>query len=289
MVGRVTAAAAAELGLSTSTRVIAGSMDNVAAGLGAGVYRDKQLYISAGTAANVCVCASHPIFHPSFHCYQHLAPGMWIHTAGVDYGGAGYKWFANLIGENDYAALDEKADAVRVGENPLIFLPYMVGQRAPLWNSDTRGVLFGLDPSMDEALLARAFMEGNVFGIRKILEITRELDMFPDSGRLTGGCSESRVYSQIFADVLGLNILRVGERDTATLGTAMAAAYTAGFFSDFQTMADKVAIRAEQVPDPMNNAYYNEYYALFDSLYDTLQGGFAGLARLRERFRDGKG
>ena len=280
IVGSISHNAASELGLSTETRVIAGSMDNVAAGMGAGAAKDQELYISAGTAANVCFVTAESHFDPSFHIYRHIVPNLWIHTAGVDYGGAGYKWFANLINEKDYAALDERAEAVNVGDRSLIFLPYMVGQRAPLWNSHTRGVLFGLDPSMTDGEMARAFMEGNVFGVRKILELARCLGASPEIGRLTGGCSESRVYSQIFADILGIDVMRVGEMDTAPLGSAMAGAWAAGFFDDFDKMTEIVTINAIQKPDKVNNKYYSGAYELFDELYGKLEPVFEKLSAL---------
>jgi len=279
IVGDISSSAALELGLSPYTGVIAGAMDNVAAGLGAGVFQDSDLYISAGTATNVSICTAEPYFHDSFHIYRHIIPGRWIHTAGVDYGGAGYKWFARLIAEDDYAALDERADAVEPGNRPLIFLPYMVGQRAPLWNSHTRGVLFGLDPAMSDGELARAFMEGNAYGIRKILELTRELGAAPEEGRLTGGCSESRVYSQIFADVLGIRISRVGDMDSASSGIAMAGAVAAGFGS-FESLAQMVAVRGVHSPDESIQKYYSTGFKLFDTLYGQLEPIFRELSAL---------
>ncbi len=284
IVGRITRGAADQLGLSTQTGVIAGAMDNVAAGLGAGILGDGDLYISAGTATNVSLCTVEPRFHKSFHIYHHIVPGRWIHTAGVDYGGAGYKWFAKLIGEKDYASLDNRADVVKPGNRPLIFLPYMVGQRAPLWNSHTRGVLFGMDPSMSDGELARAFMEGNAYGIRRILELTRELGTFPSKGKLTGGCSESRVYSQIFADVLGVDILRVGEMDTAPLGMAMAGARAAGFFDDFESITEMFSSRGGargiHTPEENKSEFYNAGYKLFDTLYHQLEPAFHELSAL---------
>ncbi len=278
IVGTVSAAAASELGLSTSTKVIAGAMDNVAAVMGTGTVRDLDLCISAGTAANVNLCAAEPHFDPSFLVYRHLIPGYWIHAGGVDYGGAGYKWFANLIDEKDYAALDTRAGAVVPGQRPLVFLPYMVGQRAPLWNSNTRGVLFGMDPSMSDGEMARAFMEGNVYGVRKILELMQKLGVSPAACRLTGGCADSQVYSQIFADILGIDILRVGEADTATLGIAMAGAYAAGFYPDFESMLGSVSISATQNPESGNHTYYSKAFGLFDKLYETLLPAFDELS-----------
>jgi sugar (pentulose or hexulose) kinase len=281
IIGNIREDAAKFLGLSTRTRVIAGAMDNVAAGMGAGIVKNKDLYISAGTAANVCLCTAEPHFNPAFHVYRHIVPGRWIHTAGVDYGGAGYKWFAGLIGEKDYSALDNRAEAVPVGRRPMIFLPYMVGQRAPLWNSHTRGVLFGMDPSISDGEMARAMMEGNGFGIRRILEITRQLGVVPTHGRLTGGCSESRVYSQIFADVLGINLHRVGEMDTATLGMGMAGAWAAGFYDSFEGMAENVMVSAVQTPDLEKQRYYDAAYGLFEKLYRNLEPLFEELSTLR--------
>lgn len=280
IVGSVSRAAATELGLSTSTKVIAGAMDNVAAVMGTGTVQDLDLCISAGTAANVNLCAAEPHFDPSFLVYRHIIPGYWIHAGAVDYGGAGYKWFAGLIDETDYAALDARADAVVPGQRPLLFLPYMVGQRAPLNNSNTRGVLFGMDPSMSDGEMARSFMEGNVFGVRKILELMRKLGVSPAACRLTGGCANSRVYSQIFADILGIDILRIGKTDTATLGIAMAGAYAAGFFSDFPSMLDAVSVSASQKPDPSNTDYYSKAYGLFDRLYKSLLPAYDELAAI---------
>ena len=280
IIGSLTAVAAEELGLDRRTKVIAGAMDNVAAVMGTGTVRDLDLCISAGTAANANLCVAEPHFDPSFQVYRHIIPGHFIHAGAVDYGGAGYKWFADLIDEKDYAALDGRADAVVPGKRPIIFLPYMVGQRAPLWNSNTRGVLFGLDPSMSDGEMARAFMEGNVYGVKKILELMKGLGASPAACRLTGGCADSAVYSQIFADILGIDILRVGEADTATLGIAMAGAYAAGFHSDFESMLDAVHIRATQTPNAANGAYYEKAFGLFDRLYKTLVPAFDELGAL---------
>ena len=280
VVGTVSTAAARELGIREGTRVIAGAMDNVAAVMGTGTFGNLELCLSAGTATNVNLCADAAHFDPSFLVYRHLIPGMWIHAGGVDYGGAGYKWFAGLIHESDYAALDRRAADAVPGARPLLFLPYMVGQRAPLWNSHTRGVLFGLDPSMNDGELARAFMEGNAFGVRKILGLMTNLGVAPESCRLTGGCADSRVYSQIFADVLEVPIERIGEADTATLGMAMAGAYAEGLAPDIRTFKDRVSIRGTQRPDADLSAHYERAFRLYARLYESLIPSFEDLSAL---------
>ena len=284
-VGGVIGEAAAELGLPRSARVIAGAMDNAAAVLGSGAAKDGELCISAGTAANVNLCRAEPRFDPLFLAYRHIVPGLWIQAGSVDCGGAGYQWFASLVGEADFAALDRLADQVEPGARPLIFLPYMAGQRAPLWNSRTRGVLFGLTPSTSRGETARALMEGNAFGIRRVLELMGlpGLSGLPGPAapcRLTGGCARSAVYSQVFADVLGLNILRAGQRDAAVRGAALAGAAAAGWTGGFAELPGAASSPPEQQPSPELAPYYRDAYKLFNRLYDTLQSGFEDLSQL---------
>lgn len=281
IVGTVSREASRETGLTEGIPLIAGAMDNVAAGLGCGAFEDKELYISAGTAANVNICTAHPVYHESFFIYAHLVKDHFIQAAGVDYGGAGYKWFAHLIDEKNYRKLDEEAGESKTHRNPLLFLPYMVGQRAPLWRSDTRGVLFGLEPSMNRGDLALAFMEGNVFGVKKILEITKKIGLYPNSGKLTGGCSRSDIYSSIFADCLDMPITRVGTMDTASLGIAMAGAKAIGLYPDYKSMEKIIGSSPVMTPEKEHAAFYRAFFPLFDELYLSLDASFKKFASLR--------
>lgn len=282
IVGNVSADAARMTGLSVNTKVIAGAMDNVAAGLGAGIMEDRDLYVSAGTATNVCICSKAPVYNHSFHVYSHIVKDHYIHAAGVDYGGAGYKWFAKMIKEDNYALLDSEAKtASGKKRSSLIYLPYMVGQRAPLWNSHTKGVLFGLEPSMERGELALAFMEGNALGVKKVLELTKELGMYPKKGKLTGGCSESEVYSQIFANVLNIELQRVGKIDTASMGMAMTGAIALGWYKDFPTLAAQLAPSPSILPEKKKADYYSKAFSLFDRLYTQLGQAYIDLSELQ--------
>ena len=284
IVGKVTAQAAKELGLAEGIPVIAGSMDNVAAGLGLGVYSDGELYVSAGTATNVCLCLEKPVFSPVFHIYNHIIPKTWLTVAGVDFGGAGYKWFKEMLGDVSYAELDKAVDACRSNtRKPLIFLPYMVGQRAPIWNDHTRGVLFGLDPSMGRAELACAFMEGNAMGVKRIVDLFRDLGHETHAARLTGGAAESPVYSQIFADVTGRRMEIIGEKDVATLGIAMAAAYGAKMYSSFKEMIDKIVTKKVIEPRADRTAYYTDLQELFVDLDEKLEPDYKKLADIKAK------
>jgi sugar (pentulose or hexulose) kinase len=282
VVGRISASAARELGLAEGIPVIAGSMDNVAAGLGLGVYRNGEMYVSAGTATNVCLCSSKPVLHPGFHVYNHILPNTWLAVAGVDFGGAGYKWFKGILKDQTYAELDaEVAACVDDLSRPLIFLPYMVGQRAPIWNDHTRGVLFGLDPSMGRAQLAKSFMEGNGLGVRRIIELFHSLGFGTQAARLTGGAAESSVYGQVFADVTGCTMEIIGEKDVATLGIGMAAAYGVGMYTEFQQMISKISIKKVIEPSARRAAYYRDLYEVFLALFEKVEPIYDKLAEIK--------
>lgn len=288
IVGNLTTHAAALLGLSTETSVIAGAMDNVAAGLGTGVYDDGQVYISAGTATNGCVCSATPVYDHALHVYHHIVPDRWLNVAGVDYGGAGLKWFQNLLGDVSIEDLVNEVKEKKSELTSMIFLPYMVGQRAPIWNTSTRGVVFGLDPSVDRADLANMFMEGNALGVKKIFKIVEELGLKVNEVKLTGGCSRSDYYSQIFADVTGREVQIAGETDVASLGMAMAAAYAMGYYSSFNEMTELVKTRSSFKPAPEAVEYYEDMFTLFSNMYTELESQYEKLNQIREKYKNRK-
>ncbi|MDA3811278.1 MAG: FGGY family carbohydrate kinase [Spirochaetaceae bacterium] len=287
IVGKLTTHAAAILGLSTETSVIAGAMDNVAAGLGSGVYDDGQVYISAGTATNGCVCSSTPLYNHALHVYHHIVPDRWLNVAGVDYGGASLNWFKNLLSDISIEELVQEIEKKK-SLTSMIFLPYMVGQRAPIWNTSTRGVVFGLDPSVDRADLANMFMEGNALGVKKIFKIVENLGLNIVDVKLTGGCSKSDYYCQIFADVTGKEIQIAGETDVASLGMAMAAAFAMEYYSSFNEMTKLIKPRSSFKPVLEAEEYYEDLFALFTVLYSQLENQYESLNKIREKYKKRK-
>jgi len=287
IVGSVTQGAAEELGLISGIPVIAGSMDNVAAGLGLGVHKPRQMYVSAGTATNVCLCLDKPLFDPSFHIYSHILPNSWLSVAGVDFGGAGLRWFKEILGNISYPELDTTIEKCSGRQcKPIVFLPYMVGQRAPIWNDDTRGVMFGLDPSMGRGELAKAFMEGNALGVKRIIEIFRNLGYSIKSAKLTGGVTESRVYSQVFADVMGCNVEITSEKDVTTRGIAIAAAMGAGLAPNIDYLINKTATQKHVEAKPERTRYYEDVYELFVELFERLEPCYRKLTELQLKYTD---
>ena len=188
VIGQVTAEAAAETGLVQGTPVIAGAMDNVAAGLGTGVSKGGDVFISGGTVTTNNVCLGQPKYNKNLHVYPHIVPGTWITAGGVDFGGAGLKWFKEeVLEEESFAEIDKLGDSSVCAKSSVIFIPYMVGQRCPIWNDNTSGVLMGLKPTTNRQDLIRAFMEGTAYGSRHVLSIVER--------RLTGKTNHSEIIN----------------------------------------------------------------------------------------------
>jgi xylulokinase len=285
VVGKVTAEAAAETGLAEGTPVIAGSMDNVAAGLGAGVSKGGEVFISGGTVTTNNVCLDEPKYNPNLHIYPHIVPGKWITAGGVDFGGAGIKWFNEEILESEgYAELDKLIDASITAQSSIIFLPYMVGQRCPVWNDNTTGVLMGLKPTTNRQDIVRALIEGTTYGSRHVLRIAEDEGVEIRNVKITGGSANSATWVQIFSDVLGKPIEIPGSVDLPPLGIAIAAAYGVGAICSFDEAIGRITVRDRFMPNAENHEYYSAMYAVFRNLYEHIKGEYDALAEIDHAF-----
>lgn len=284
VVGHVTKETAQLTGLQAGTPVVAGSMDMVASALGNRVISHGQVYLAAGTVIGVGGCLDHPRFSKALHIYHHILPGMWITAAGVDFGGGGLKWFKDLLEHEAYDEIAALAQSSRPGSNGLIFLPYMVGQRSPLWNNNTRGVIFGLNPRTQKQDLTRMFMEGTAFAIRYVWDIFEQEGIEVRDIKITGGCTRMEIWPRIIADIIGKPIEISRVKDAAALGTAITAGVGVGLYRDFDEILDRFS-SGENIPPNVNNQQlYDAMYALYCRLYSNLQEEFDGLAAVQQNF-----
>ncbi len=284
VVGGLTGEAARATGLAEGTPVIAGAMDNVSATLGLGLRRDGQAYISAGTATNAGACTASVPTDPSMLNYHHGVPGLYLVNGGVDYGGAGLRWFKSLIEEERFDVIDRLAEEAGYRDDVLLYLPYMVGQRAPLWDPHSRAVAFGMNPDTSRKAMIRMIMEGIALGVRNVFRLMEEKGAEIDDIVMTGGCANSPVWTQIFSDILGKNIILPGEMDVAPLGTAIMTAVGVGLFADFNEALKVQTVRAEHEPDREKEAYYGDLFKAFTDLYKAVGPIYEQLDRIRETY-----
>jgi sugar (pentulose or hexulose) kinase len=280
VVGRVSAAMARETGLAAGTPVIAGAMDNVAATVGLGLREDGEGYVAAGTATNVGLLRKAPPRDGKGLVYHYGIDGHWLVNGGADYGAAGLLWFRNLLQDQDLASLGDLGASTPRGEHPLLFLPYMVGQRAPLWNDATSGVILGITPGTERRHLARMFMESVALAVRHVFE-----ELCPDRPRrvaLTGGITNSPAWSQLVADATEMRLSPCALPEVSTLGSAILAGLGVGLFSDAGDAFRRIPRGKEIAPDPGRSEYYRALYGVFRDAYCNVLGSLRALDSLRQ-------
>ncbi|MBN2627276.1 MAG: hypothetical protein JXA95_11470 [Spirochaetales bacterium] len=284
VVGGITDEAAKATGLAPGTPVITGAMDNVSATLGLGLRRDGQAYISAGTATNAGACTASVPTDPVTLNYHHAVPGLYLVNGGVDYGGAGLRWFKALIEEERFEEIDRLAEEAGYCDDVLLYLPYMVGQRAPLWDPHSRAVAFGMNPDTSRKAMIRMIMEGIAMGMRNVFRLMEEKGAQIEDIVMTGGCANSPIWTQIFSDILEKKIILPGEMDVAPLGTAIMTAVGVGMFADFDEALAIQTVRGEHEPDNEKCEYYGDLFEAFCELYKAAGPIYEKLNRIRETY-----
>ncbi|MDD3243103.1 MAG: FGGY-family carbohydrate kinase [Eubacteriales bacterium] len=267
MVGHVTAQAAALTGIKQGTPVVAGGLDAACGSLGAGVWQAGQTQEQGGQAGGMSICLEAYAAHPALILSRHVAPGKWLLQGGTVGGGGALKWLrAQVCPELSFAQMGELADGIPAGSEGLVFLPYLAGERSPLWNPSARGVFFGLDYAKTRGHLIRAVMEGVAYSLRHNLEIAAEAGAGASVLRAMGGSANSEVWTQIKADVTGCPIEVPGSDTATTLGAAMLAGVGCGVYASFAQAAS--VVRVARRHEPRAIPAYEKGYSLYRRLYD---------------------
>jgi xylulokinase len=182
-----------------------------------------------------------------------------------------------------YQIMDLKAEASPPGANGLLFLPYMRGERSPIWNPLARGVFFGLSLDTTKGDMIRSMLEGTAYGLRQNLEIAeQQLGFTVKELRVVGGGSKSRIWNQIKADVLRRPVTTMNQQETAVLGAAMLGGLASGRFADFHEAVAKAATRPLQFvpPNPDVDALYGWTYSCYLDLYDRIKELFERMSEI---------
>lgn len=283
--GTICADAARQCGLPEGVPVIVGAGDGTMAGLGAGSLTPGEQYVSFGTTAWVGAAAGKPPLHPEMLTF--VLPGV---AADINYAigtiqnaGAAIGYVLSLTG-CDFADVDRALREVPPGSDGLLFLPYIGGERAPIWDDDVRGAFVGLDASFGKLHLARAALEGVCFALASVLKCM-PFEQPVDALRLVGGGFRSRTWVQVAADVFGVPLLRVSTaaEDAGCVGAAVATALGVGAISRLE---DATAVRhtVDRVePDRRCHEVYQDLHLLYTRAYGDMREINDGLARHRAR------
>lgn len=277
-VGTLLPEVAAELGVSTDVKVVAGAGDNAAAAVGTGTVGDGRCNISLGTSGTIFISsekfgvdkfnALHAFAHADGH--YHLM-GCMLSAASCN------KWWMDeIIGTKDYGA--EQTAITKLGENHVYFLPYLMGERSPHNDPDARGTFIGMTMDTSRADMTQAVLEGVAFALRDSFEIAKSLGIQIDRTKICGGGAKSLLWKKIIANVLNVKVDVPETEEGPGYGAAILAAVACGEYASVEEAAQKLLKVVDTVePDAELAAKYEKRYAQFKQIYPTVKELFGKL------------
>ncbi len=258
--------------------VAAGAGDNAAAAVGTGTVGEGRCNISLGTSGTVFIpCKSFTVDpQNALHAFAHADGKYHLMGCMLSAASCGKWWIEDILHTDDYAK--EQSGFTGNGENAVYFLPYLMGERSPHNDANARGVFFGMRMDTTRAEMTQAVYEGVTFGLRDSLSVARAMGVVPASSKLCGGGAKSKLWRQMTADILNLNIEILEAEEGPAMGGAMLAAVACGEYGSVEEAAEAIVKVREIVrPNPEAVARYEERYKFFTQLYPAAKGLFAGM------------
>jgi xylulokinase len=292
-IGQVTDAASALTGIRAGTPVALGAADTAAASFAVGLVDGGKVFESVGTSGVITFCLDRPDFDPSFLHRQHIIPGRWLAHGAMSTLGGAFGWLNNKVWPElqTLAELERLAQESIPGANGLLFLPYLAGERSPIWDAEASGSWLGLLLRHTRQDMVRAVFEGTTFGLRQILERgSAKWGIRPERMLGVGGGARNRFWGQMKADVLKLDYIMSDMPDAAALGAGLLGAIAAGMFTSAQD-ADLPLILENAVPIKPGAQRtldtYDHMFKIFDSAYPQLRDLMHALAdRSSDQYAD---
>lgn len=295
--GKLLPLIAAELGLMEGTPVVIGGGDGSCAAAGAGVISEGSAYHYLGSSSWIGIAMKEPIFDEEMRTFNwaHVVPGLISPTGTMQAAGVSYQWMRDVLFDktlngsadikDSYKMMDSLAQSSKPGSRGLLFLPYLMGERSPLWNPSARGCFIGLSVEHTSGDMIRAVMEGVALNLRSIVNVFSSHTDIGDI-RLIGGGAKGRIWAQILSSVFNRRILVPKLLDEATsMGAAVTGGVGVGLYRDFEVI--RKAIQDDFVLEPIleDRKVYERLHGKFESAYTSLVQTFEDLREFTEQMK----
>ena len=274
VIGTVTPGIAESLGLPPSVKVVAGAGDNAAAAVGTGTAEDGSCNISLGTSGTIFIVSDSFRVDPNnaLHAFAHA--GGNYHLMGCMLSAASCnKWFcSDILKTEDYEAEQAGITEEMLGTDSVFFLPYLMGERSPINDTDARGMFIGMTMDTSRCDMVQAVLEGVAFAIRDSFEVAKSLGLAIESSKLCGGGAKSLLWQKILANVLNIPLDIPEAEEGPGYGAAMLAMTAGGEYPDVKTCAETlVKIKTRINPDAALAARYEKQYHKFRKIYPAVK------------------
>lgn len=274
VVGSVKEEIAEKFGINKNTVVVAGAGDNAGAAIGTATVGEGKCNISLGTSGTIFVSSNSfsGDEKQAIHSFCHSDGGY--HLMGCILSAASCnKWFCDKILETaDYKTQEESVKKNRLGKNEVFFLPYLMGERSPINDTNATGTFIGLRPNTSRADMYQAVLEGVAFAIKDNLEVIKEFGIDVKSSCLCGGGAKSALWREILANVLNIELNVPTTEQGPGYGSAMLAMVGAGEFDNVKAVTDKFfEIRETVKPDNVLSSLYADRYEKYRKIYPAMK------------------
>lgn len=274
-IGNVLDSVAEECALLPGTLVVQGAGDGRAAMLGAGILEKGEAYVCLGTSSwlSAATDKANMDAHSGLYKGLSLRKGYYINGGTMQAGGLSYDWYIkNLCCDNpSYAEMEKQITSVSPGADGMLYMPYILGERAPYFDTGAKGAFLGLKATHTRAHMSRSVMEGVALHLAIILNRMEKLDTV-GSVRIVGGGAKSAAWRQILADVFQKSIIKTNvDLNAGSLGTAVLAGVGAGIFSDISVVKEFHKTEAISEPDLRTKGMYEELRCILEEAYHALK------------------
>lgn len=272
VVGTLCEAAAKELDLPTSVRIIAGAGDNAAGAVGTGTLEHGMCSVSLGTSGTVFIATDEFAVDAenAMHSFAHANGKYHFLGCMLSAASANKWWMDEIIGTKDYPKEQEGIN--KLGDNQVFFLPYLMGERTPHNNPNARGTFVGMTMDTSRADMTEAVLEGVTFALRDALEIARSFGVKIERVRLNGGGAKSPLWCKIVANIMNVKVDKINSAEGPGFGAAILAAVGCGKYGSVEEAAAKLIRVVETTEqDPALVAKYEEKYQTFRKIYPALK------------------
>ena len=261
---------------SPKTPFIIGASDGCLANLGAGAVNEGEMAATIGTSGAIRMTVSQPFMDEQMRTFCYITDeNLYVVGGAINNGGIVMQWLAktfppnNVATEDVYEHIFEAAQGISAGADGLVFLPYLLGERAPIWNADAKGVFFGIQKKHTQSHFYRAVLEGIMFAlysVGKVFDTNKTAKIYA-----TGGFTKSDFWVQMMADIFNRKIAVPNSSESTAIGACLLAMKALGEIQDFQEAKKIIQIEKEFLPKQENFEIYMKNFEIFEKLYVALK------------------
>lgn len=273
-VGTVLPELTQKFGFSSGVIVPAGAGDNAGAAIGTGAVGNGICNVSLGTSGTIFISSGKfgVDGNNSLHSFCHADGGY--HLMGCILSAASCnKWFyEKILKTDDYNGEQAEITEEDLGRNDVFFLPYLMGERSPVNDTDARGLFIGMRPDTTRKDMVQAILEGVAFAFKDNLEIAKELGTDVKVSTICGGGAKSEVWQKIIADVLNIELEIPATEEGPGLGAAMLAMVACKEYKTVSECAEKLVLKKAKItPDYEITKRYEERYQKYKKIYPAVK------------------